>query len=66
MKLAGFLSLIIPNILLGIIFFLLLFPIALLSRLFGKNDSLNLKNKSGSTFKNVNKEFDKISFEKTW
>lgn len=66
MKLAWFLSLVIPNILLGVIFFLLLFPIALLSRVFGKNDSLNLKNKSGSNFKNVNKDFDKVSFEKTW
>lgn len=66
MKLTWFLSLIIPNILLGIIFFFLLFPIALLSRLFDKKDPLNLKDKSGSNFKNVNKEFNKISFEKLW
>jgi hypothetical protein len=65
MKLAWFLSLIMQNVLLGIIFFFLLFPIALLSKLFDKKDPLNLKNKSGSNFRNVNKEFNKTSFEKT-
>ena len=66
MKLTWFLNLILPNILLGAIFFLLLFPIAVLSRLFGKNDPLNLKNKTASTFRNSNKQFDKASFEKPW
>ncbi len=68
MKLAGFLSLIIPNILLGIIFFLLLFPIALLSRLFNQanKDPLNLQNKAQSNFKSSIKNFDKESFEKPW
>ena len=66
MKMAMLLNLIMPNILLSIIFFLFLFPIAILSRLFGKNDPLNLKDKAGSNFKNSNKEFDKASFEKTW
>lgn len=68
MKLAWFLSLVIPNILLSVIFFLLLFPIALLSRLFNQanKDPLNLQNKAQSNFKSSNKYFDKVSFEKPW
>jgi len=66
MKLTWFLSLIVPNVLLSIIFFLLLFPIALLARMFGKNDPLNLKNKNDSNFKNSNSQLDKDSFEKPW
>ncbi len=66
MKLAWVLSLIVPNILLSVIFYLLLTPIALLSRLFGEKNQLNLKNKTDSLFKDYNKEFDKPSFEKPW
>jgi hypothetical protein len=66
MKLAMVLNLIMPNVLLSIIFFLFLFPVAVLSRIFGKNDPLNLKDKAGSNFKNSNRSFDKASFEKTW
>lgn len=66
MKLSWLLSLIVPNIILSIIFFLFLFPIALLSRLFGEKDALNIKNKGVSTFKNRDKVFDKPSFEKPW
>lgn len=66
MKLARLLGMIIPNILLALLFFFLLFPIAVLSRFFGQKDPLNLKNKSDSNFKDVNKEFDKISFKKIW
>ena len=66
MKLAWLLSLIIPNILLGLIFYLFLFPIAILSRVFGKTDSLQLKNKSNSLWVNRDDVIDKLSFEKTW
>ncbi len=66
MKLAWVLSLIVPNIILSIIFYLLLTPIALLSRLFGEKNQLNLKNKTDSLFKDYNKDFDKPSFEKPW
>jgi len=66
MKLAWFLNLIVPNVLLTIIFFLLLFPLALLSRIFGKKDPLILKNKKDSYFKNCNRQLDKTSFEKPW
>ena len=66
MKLAWMLSLIIPNILLSIVFYLLLTPIALLSRVFGEKNQLSLKNSSASLFKDYNREFTKESFEKPW
>jgi hypothetical protein len=66
MKLTWLLSLILPNILLGIIFYLFLFPISLLSKLFRKKDILLLKNNYSTTFKETNKTFDKVSFEKPW
>ena len=66
MKLAWVLSLIVPNIILSIIFYFLLTPIAFLSRLFGEKNHLNLKNNTDSLFKEYNKDFDKPSFEKPW
>lgn len=65
-KLTWVLSLIVPNVLLSLIFFLVLFPIAMLSRLFGNDDPLSLKRQKNSLFKPVNKGFYKSSFEKTW
>jgi len=66
MKLAHVLSFIVPNILLTLVFFVILFPVALLSRVFSKEDPLHLKNTSDSTFKKRVKSFEKASFEKTW
>ena len=66
MKLAFILGLIIPNILLGAIFYFLLFPIALASRIFGKKDPLNLRNRLQSNYVESRKEFSKESFEKYW
>lgn len=66
MKLSWLLSLIIPNILLGVIFYFFLFPISILSKLFGKKDPLFLKNKTGTTFIETKKQFSKESFEKIW
>jgi hypothetical protein len=66
MKLAWVLSLIVPNILLSAIFFLFLFPVAVMYRLFGKKDPLFLKNRIDSTYITNNRTFDPASFEKTW
>ncbi len=66
MKLAWLLSLIVPNIILGIIFYFFLFPISFLSKVFRKKDTLQLKNNRNTTFKESNKEFEKVSFEKPW
>ncbi|MCB9266543.1 MAG: hypothetical protein H6558_16075 [Lewinellaceae bacterium] len=66
MKLAQGLSFVVPNILLALAFFLVLCPFAFLSRLFGKKDPLMLKDSAGSTFREVDKTFDKGSLENTW
>jgi hypothetical protein len=66
MKLAWVLSLIVPNILLGAIFYLFLFPLSVLSKIFGKKDPLLLKNNQSSTYVVSNKEFGKLHFEKPW
>jgi hypothetical protein len=65
MKLAKVLSFIVPNILLSLVFFLILFPLALLSRLFNK-DPLMLSPKYKSYFIEINREMEKSSFGKTW
>ncbi len=64
-KLAYVLGLIIPNIILGLIFYFFLSPIAMLSRITSK-DPLFLKNDSNSIYREVNKSFDKSSFENIW
>ncbi len=66
MKLTYILSLIVPNILLTVIFYVFLFPISSFSKLFGKKDPLNLKNTKPSVFKNMDKEFKPDSFENPW
>ena len=66
MKLAWILSLIVPNILLTIVFYLILTPIAILSRVFSKKNELFLKNIKSSTFKNLNKTFTEESFKNPW
>ena len=66
MKLSWVLSLIVPNILLSLVFFLILWPLALLSRLLRKEDPLLLKNEKDSTFREVDKTFNKTSLGKTW
>lgn len=65
MKLARILSYIIPSVLLGIIFYLILFPLSLISKLFTK-DPLMLSSKYETFFVNIEKEFDKKSMEKIW
>lgn len=65
-KISWVLSLIIPNILLTIIFFFFLTPIAYLSKLFGKKNQLNIKNTKASLFIDHKKVIDKEYFEKPW
>lgn len=66
MKLSWLLSLIVPNIILSLVFYLFLFPIALLSKLFGKKDPMMLKNRTDSVFVDVDRDFDKKYFERTF
>lgn len=66
MKLAWILSLVIPPVILTIIFYLVLFPLAVLSRLLGNPDPLNLKDRTDSLFTSSGKTFEKRDFEKIW
>jgi hypothetical protein len=66
MKLAYILSLIVPNIILGIVFFLFLFPLSILSKIFRKEDALKLKNNFASVYSEKKKEYDKAHFENMW
>jgi ABC-type microcin C transport system permease subunit YejE len=52
-------------LILGLVFFVVLFPVALLFRLLGK-DNLMIKNKYTTTFIPVNKGYAKDDFEKVW
>ncbi len=65
-QLSWVLSKIVPNILLTLIYFLLLLPIALLSRLFGKSDPLSIKNSTTSQLIDRKGTYGKESFEKPW
>jgi hypothetical protein len=65
-KLSFLLSKIIPNILLTIIFFLILTPLAILSKIFNAKSDFNLNNNQDTFFVKKNRSFDKKSFEKAW
>ena len=65
MQLARVLSHIVPNILLTIVFFGILLPLAWLSRISNK-DALMLKRRSASLFRDKNSTFEPSSFEKPW
>ena len=65
LKIGLVLSYIVPNILLSLVFFLFLLPLALVSKLFTK-DPLMLSGNRESYFVDVSKEYDPESFKKTW
>ena len=65
-KLIKILSLIVPNILMSVVFYVFLFPISMLAKFFSKNDPLMLKNNGSSTFVDSQKEYVKAYFEKPW
>lgn len=65
-KLTYLLSLIVPNILLGLIFFLVLTPIAFLASLFAKKDSFLLKKPIDSAYQVINKKYSAADLENPW
>lgn len=65
MKFAKILGYIIPNVLLSIVYYLFLFPISALSKIFNK-DPLMLSRKYPTYFIDIKTEIDKKSFEKIW
>ena len=66
MKLTWVLSLIVPNILLSLVFFGILTPIAFFSKVLGGKNVLKLKNKEESLYVEVDKTFDGDFFKKPW
>jgi hypothetical protein len=66
MKLTWILSKIVPNLVLSLLFFLFITPIAIASRIFTKKDPLKLKDKANSLFEDYNKKIDSSFFKKTW
>lgn len=64
--LALILSKIVPNILLILIFFLLLTPLAFLSKIFKAQTDFKKVNDSNTMFVEVNKTFSKRSYERSW
>ena len=66
MSLARVLSLIVPKIILTLVFYLFLFPLSLLSKLFRGNNILRLKKDSKSFWTNHKRSFSKEYFEKPW
>ena len=65
-KIAYLLSQIVPNILLTLIFFFLLTPLSILSKIFGSKTNFKSINNDSTVYKLINKSFDKKSFERTW
>lgn len=65
-KLSWILGKILPNVLLTLIFYLLLMPLAFLSRLFGKKDLLKLKDHYSSLYIKNTEVIDKKYFERLW
>lgn len=66
MKLTWILSLTVPNILLSLLFYLFLFPIAVLNKIFSKKNHLQLKNPKKTTWFQDDKVFDSKSMEHPW
>jgi hypothetical protein len=63
-KIGQLLGYIIPNLVLSIIFYFLLFPISLIAKFFKKEDLLKLNQNYDSTFIKVDKKFDADSFKR--
>lgn len=66
MKFSWLSSRLFPKIILFVLYYFVLVPISMLSRLFQKEDPLQLKNNNNSTFSSVSSSFDANFFEKIW
>ena len=65
-QLTKLLSMIVPNIILTAVFYLILFPVAILSRIFGKKDILQIKKGKQTYYLTINKKFGKDDFIYIW
>jgi hypothetical protein len=66
MKLTWLLSQIIPRVILSMLFYFFLTPLALLSRIFGDNDPLQIKRPTNTLFRVEEPLRGPSSFEKMW
>jgi hypothetical protein len=66
MKLGWLLGQIIPRLLLSFIFYFILTPLALLSKVLGEKDPLQLRKPTNSLFKEASSFNTKESFKKMW
>lgn len=66
MRLVGFIGYINSHLLLGIIFFIILFPIAMLYRLVNRKDTLQLKRSSDSSYTERNHAYTPKDLENLW
>ncbi|MDG5766293.1 SxtJ family membrane protein [Balneolales bacterium ANBcel1] len=66
MLLARLLGYVVPNIILTLVFYLVLLPVALLARLFRKEPPVVLDNRADSMFRRVEKTFGKEDFINPW
>lgn len=65
--LTQFIGLVVSKIILTLVFFLLLFPLAWLSRMFSKKDPLQLKKNSSDSYYSVrNHQYTKEDIENPW
>jgi hypothetical protein len=65
-KISEILGLIMPNVLLTLVFYLFLTPLALINRINRKKNPLQLKNITASVYTSKRKEFSPESLEKIW
>jgi hypothetical protein len=65
-KLSEILGLIMPNVILTLVFYLFLTPLALINRKNRKKNPLQLKNSTASVYTSKRKEFSPESLEKIW
>lgn len=66
MGLGKIIGAVVSKIILVLFFYLILSPIALLSRIFSKSDPLKLKKDNASTFNSVEKNIDLDLFKNPW
>ena len=65
-KIANILGYIVPNIILSVFYYLVLFPIAVLSKIFKTIQLFILKNEESSTYLKVKKVFNSKDFINPW
>ncbi|MFC3415182.1 hypothetical protein [Algoriphagus hitonicola] len=66
MRLASILNMIVPKLLLGLIFYLVLFPMSIFSKLFRSDNPIVLKKPELTNFTDSNKKFNNNDFLNTW